>query len=121
MARARGKKGQFVKRTTKRRRAVAKKSRHRSGRRFTLPVAVLAGAAVGAGNVIGALPHGPQFTLNKLAVIYLGLDPGTGNFNWRWMWHGTLPLVFGVGVHMIASRLGVNRLLARSGIPILRL
>ena len=99
---------------------MAKKKKHHKKRGFTIPIAVVAGAGVGLGHIINAIQEGGfAFAMQKLAVIYLGYSPVDGKFNLSWMRSGTWPLAAGIGAHIIASKLGVNRALARV-IPVLR-
>lgn len=96
--------------------------RKHSKRKFTLPLAVVAGFAPGATFAYtGLKAGGVTGGMNNLAYAYGGFDAGTGKFNMAGLYRGTIPAVGGFIIHMIASRLGVNRALASAGIPILRI
>lgn len=126
MAKAqRNKKGQFLKttkRTTNKRGSNVAKSKSHRRRRFTLPIAVVAGLMPGIANVFGGFQVGGlEGAAQTATVIYTGLDPNTGQWNFNFMGRGTIPILIGVLVHRIASGLGINRAIARAGIPVVRI
>lgn len=93
----------------------------RHNRKFTLPIAIVAGFIPGvtktiAGFQTGGLQGGARVAGN----IYLGYDMDTAKFNFALMRHGLGPVILGTIVHKVAGILGVNRAIARAGIPILR-
>lgn len=102
---------------------MAKKSKHRKKRGFTVPIAVAAGASVGIANVLNAIkpgvPIGTAISF-EASRAYLGFNTISNTWNMGDMWRGTFPLFIGLGVHKVASKLGVNRMLASAGIPIFR-
>lgn len=101
--------------------ANAKKKTHRR-KKFTLALGIVAGFAPGVMHVATAFQQaGPAWALNKASVVYLGYDPNSGQFNPGWMKWGTYPLIGGLILHKVASMLGVNRMLAQAGVPIIRL
>jgi hypothetical protein len=59
---------------------------------------------------------------NELKWRYLGID-GNGNFNVMGMLGGTVPLILGGLVHKFVggAPLNVNRMLAQSGLPVIRI
>lgn len=97
--------------------------------KFNLPVAVIAGFAPGAGRLIYHATHndyGQGNPISNVGVeagrIFLGYDSRTGQFDARNMMYGLLPVILGGMVHkFIGGTLGLNRTLARSGVPLLRL
>lgn len=108
------------------------RTRKKKGRKkgFTLPVAVMAGFVPGLSRLGTHFSnpglHGASNGFEAVGIeagrIYLGYDPRDGSWNWRLMALGTLPILVGGVVHkFIGGKLGVNRMLASSGIPIIRL
>lgn len=98
------------------------KKRSRSGKKFTLSLAAVAGfAPLGkaiyddfkTGNGVSDVPY----TLSAALTGYNMVDK---------KWHashlmvGLVPISAGVLVHKIANKIGINRMLAQSGMPVLR-
>ena len=106
--------------TRYRTRTVRAKRRSKAG--FTLPLAVVGGFAPLAVHAlddyqVGGLPH-----LGKgLAVRTTGYMIDTGKFEWSYLGQGLFPILAGLLVHKVAGKLGVNRTLARAGIPFVRI
>lgn len=94
---------------------------------MTIPIAPIAGLAAG---MIGG-PNSPlSFAMSGnweqlgTAVVarYTGYNMNTGGFDWGSLSVGLGPLVTGIAVHkVVGGWLGVNRMLARSKVPIVRL
>ena len=102
-----------------RRRSYSRPRVHRK-QKFTLPLAVVAGfvpLAVGVWNRRSSATAIGQYVQGALT----GIDPATGSFNLALLRGGTLPIVGGFAVHKIASMLGINRAIARAGIPVIRI
>lgn len=98
-----------------------KKSKRRAHKKFTVPVAVLAGFLPGATATISDFQqYGMQGAGVMISRRYIGYDPQTNRFIPNMMWGGTFPLILGLIVHKAASMLGVNRALANAGIPVVR-
>lgn len=104
-----------------RKRKLAKK-KERKARSFTLPLAPIVGLGAGlsvpiqdlmAGNYKGAIEGATR--------NYTGYDPVSGQWNASYLWNGAVPLLIGILVHKIASKLGVNRVLGQAGVPIIRI
>lgn len=96
--------------------------RRGGGRRrakFSLPVAIVAGFIPPAAGVWSRRSSATAVG-EFLKGAFIGLD-STGSFRPALLRDGALPVVGGFIAHMIASRLGINRALARAGIPILRI
>lgn len=110
----------------KRRRAVAVRRGKIFGRarvsrkaKFTLPLAVVAGfVPVGMG--LWANRGSVTGMANQLRSGFLGLNEN-GSFQWANLKGGLLPVGSGILVHMIAGKLGINRAIARAGIPFIRI
>ena len=91
--------------------------RGRRRTKMTIPLAVVAGfvpIAVGVYNRRSSSQSMADFLLSSFTGI------SNGQFNIQNMRTGLFPIAGGFLVHMIASRLGINRTLARAGIPLLR-
>lgn len=109
-------------------RSVAKRKRRRQG--FSIPLAPIAGLACGLltnsqgwSPVEFALAGNWQFAVAALAQNYLGFDPISGKIDLLMMKNGTLPLVLGLMIHkFVGGRpLNANAMLARAGVPLIRI
>ena len=103
-------------------------AKHRGGhhRSFTLPMATLGGLAAGMYWPIQNLMAGDYAgALDSIAWRYAGIagvKSGNPHFDAGGLMGGAVPLVAGVLISkFIGGKLGVNRAIARTGIPILRL
>jgi len=95
----------------------AKKSRRRTG--MKIPLAVVAGfMPLGAG--IWQRKADPRALGGYVLGSLTGYQPGAG-WNTQFMSEGALPILAGFTAHWLAGRLGVNRLLGRAGIPLIRI
>lgn len=101
---------------------MAKKNRRSNGKKgITIPLAVVAGFAVPTRYVSYKFQsEGWRGGLKEMTKVFTGLQDD-GNWNITHLKYGTLPVVLGLTVHKVMSALGVNRLLAQSGIPIVRI
>jgi hypothetical protein len=90
---------------------------------MTFPLAVIAGLAPGAARAIdGFKRDGVRGAGYTLANDFTGYDPYQGKWSLTEMRRGLLPLAIGIMVHkVVGGKLGVNRALAASGIPYIRL
>lgn len=92
--------------------------------KFTLPVAALAGfAPLVKGAYDGYQSGGFNGALAEVSVATTGYNPIYHNWNLTWaLKRGWLPIIAGIAVHkFVGGRLGVNKMLARAGVPIIRL
>jgi len=64
----------------------------------------------GTHDLVGSVSKGLQTAL-------LGHNPDNNTWAWGNAKIGLLPLAAGVGIHKLAGKFGVNRALARAGIP----
>lgn len=97
------------------------KSKRRSRKKFTLPVAVIAGFLPGVGASISDFQtYGMKGATTMMSRRYIGFDPQSNTFRPGMMWGGTFPLLLGLIVHKVAVIMGVNRALASAGIPFVR-
>lgn len=98
----------------------AKRSRKRRG--TTIPIAVIAPLAAEGFKVGGALISGDtRKAAEYLVADYTGYNINSNDFRVDRLKHGLLPLLIGGGVHKLASKLGINRMLASSGVPWIRI
>lgn len=108
--------------------------RYRSAKRrgkkpgFTLPLAVVAGFGPVAvrtwqyGNYYGWLGN-ENSGLAEFSRDMIGINPYSTPVKfegWR-LQYGLLPVAIGLGIHKVASMLGINRMIARAGIPVVRI
>lgn len=98
----------------------SRRHRNRNGN-MTLPLGIIAGFAPGAMRMwnnrgsMGSLAH-------EAGAIYLGYNTYDGTFQPDYMKFGTLPIVLGFLVHWLAGeKFGINRMLSRAKVPILRI
>jgi hypothetical protein len=102
---------------------MAKAVARRKAPRMTIPLAVLAGFLPLAGVTMTSLKQGgPELAGYNLVSNLTGYDIPTKTWNWQYMQKGTIPIVAGILAHkLIGQKLGVNRILARAGVPLFRL
>lgn len=91
---------------------------------FTLPLAAIAGFVpmVSYAYNVGYKGEGIQGFGKQIVYQTTGYDPYSGTWHWDGIQRGLGPVVLGLLVHkLVGGRMGVNRMLARAGVPILRL
>jgi len=97
-----------------------RRSFSRGKTKFTLPLAVVAGfVPVGVG--IWNRRSSAQGIADYLQAGFTGITPGTGQFSFANLKQGLMPVTAGFLVHMVAGKLGINRAIARAGIPLIRI
>jgi len=98
-----------------------RKSKHHA-KKMTIPLAIVGGIVPGLAYTYSGWQSG-GFTgaTNNLSGAYTGYNPTTRTWNIASMRWGTFPLLGGIFVHKIAAALGVNRAIAKSGIPFFRI
>jgi hypothetical protein len=95
---------------------------------MTIPIAPIVGIAQTVLNftqpgysVVGALAQGNfSDALKHLGFNVLGLD-NDGVFHAADFVQNWTPAMVGIGVHITASKLGVNRMLAKANVPYIRI
>lgn len=98
-----------------------KRAKRRSKGGMTLPIAVLAGFVPLALNAKKDYDDGGLQVLGKgLVLRTTGMNTETLKWMPEYLMQGVGPIVVGVFVHKLASKLGINRGLARAGVPFLR-
>jgi len=90
---------------------------------MTVPVAVVAGLTPLAASAIRGWQNETFRGMGKEVLYALtGVDiDNDPHFNPSFMINGTIPLLGGILVHKLAGKLGVNRAIASTGIPYLRI
>jgi hypothetical protein len=89
---------------------------------FTLPLAIVAGLSVPAVQMWEARSGGLSAVSRTASKVMTGYDYSTGTFKLSDMSMGLVPVIVGYMVHwLIGGRLGVNRAIARTGIPFIRI
>lgn len=98
------------------------KGRGRGRGGFTIPVAVLAGfGPMVADTIHGYQTGGLASASNDLLANVTGYDARAKAWSFGLLAKGMGPVVAGIMVHKLAGRLGVNRALAKAGVPFLRI
>lgn len=102
---------------------MAKARTRRAKAQMTIPVAALAGFLPLAGVVATSFQQGGiQLVGNNLVSNLTGYDIPSKTWKLAYMEKGLIPIVAGLLAHkVIGQKLGVNRMLARSGVPFIRL
>ena len=97
-----------------------RKRRKRNG--ITIPLAVVAGIVPTGIKVYEARGGGVSGMAREAGRILTGWDFWNGQWVPGAMRYGLGPMLGGVAVHwLVGQKLGVNRLIARSGLPVLRI
>lgn len=98
------------------------KKKHRR-KQFTLPVAAIAGfAPIAIHTYQGFKAGGLAGGLNDLSAYTTGYVPVDNKWKAAHLVEGMTPVIVGGLVHKyIGGRLGVNRMLASAGVPVIRL
>jgi len=89
----------------------------------TVPIGIIAGLLPGVTRTFATFQaSGAQQASNEALAIYSGYDPQTRQFSVANMSFGLLPLIAGLVLHrVVGGMLGVNRTLAQSKVPLLRI
>lgn len=102
------------------------KAKSRGGRRkskITIPLAVVGGFVPMGAKLLSDWNqyHDINIITRELGQFTTGFDWTTGKFSLGGLRYGLLPIVAGFGVHYMASKFGINKAIARAGIPFLRI
>lgn len=102
---------------------MAKKKIFRKSKAFTIPIAPVAGLIAGIADPIDMAIHGNYYgAMEQTSMNYTGYSIAAKNWDIGRMWNGLVPLVVGILVHKyIGVKLGVNKALARAGVPLIRI
>jgi hypothetical protein len=107
----------------RRRRSLTRYSKPRAKAKFTLPLAVVLGFAPLAYHTwwhykAGGMNEAVRYGVNDMT----GYDMVTSTWQPASMARGLLPILLGFGLHkFVGGSLGLNRAIARAGIPVLRI
>lgn len=101
---------------------MARKKSRRNNKSFTLPLAVVGGFMPLAVHAlddyrVAGLPH----VAKGICVRTTGYMIDTGKFEFGYLMQGMGPIVAGTLVHKLAGKLGINRMIAAAGIPVVRI
>lgn len=99
------------------------RTKRRNGKEgFTLPVAILAGFVPLGAKLWNARGGGMTEIARQASRSLFGFDGSDNTFSFKWMGNGLLPIIGGALIHkLVGQRMGVNAMLRRSGVPLLRL
>lgn len=104
---------------------MAKKRAARKSNKFTLPLAVIGGFAPLGLNLLGATKRALAGDLagasQEIVIRTTGYNTDTKSWNGAVFAETYVPILAGFVVHKLAGRLGVNRAIAKAGVPILRI
>lgn len=101
--------------------------KHHSRPKFTLPLAVVAGLS---SPIVRTFNSGRQYGLTSpdgaiaefsRTMIGINVMANPIQFEWWRLRYGLMPVLLGLGVHKLANMTGVNRMLARAHVPIVRI
>jgi hypothetical protein len=102
-------------------RAAKRTLRHKS-KGMTIPLAAVAGFVPLASISLKAYKEGGlEAVAPTMCSVLTGYEPRNKSFNIMYMKDGTIPIIGGLLVHKLASKLGINRMLAQAGVPLLRI
>lgn len=106
---------------------VASAKRHRRHPRMTISLAIIAGLAPVTASTIAHGRYygmtGKEGAISEFSRTIIGIDPydpGAGWQSWR-LKYGLYPILIGMVVHKIAGWTGLNRMMAKAGIPVVRI
>ena len=108
-------------------RAYTRAFRSRGKKKFTVSLLTIAGLAPGALNAWNAYQGGAPYgtgvksALHSLTYDYTGYDNNARTWSLDGMKRGLLPLALGLAGHKLANKIGINRMFAQAGIPVVRL
>lgn len=102
--------------------AKSKENNKRKSKQMTIPIAVVAGFSIPAAKAWeGFKGSGISGAVAMLSRGFTGYAPWAGTWDYRDLKMGLLPVIVGMAVHKVASALGINRALASTGIPLVRI
>jgi hypothetical protein len=103
---------------------MAKRRRRGGSRKFTLPLAPIAGLAAGLWQPIEFAMKGDWFSAAEtLGTAYTGYSIQQNNWEAQRLLRGLVPLMIGGIVHKFVGGppLNINKMLARAGVPVIRI
>jgi hypothetical protein len=110
----------------RRRRSVFVRRVGRRAKKTTISLAVLAGFAPTAafaleGFRVGGDQGGLTEAAHRITMRLTGYEWKGGGWHAGELFKGLGPLLLGAGVHKLANRFGINRMIASAGIPLFRI
>ena len=109
------------------RRYIGRSYGRRGKRKFTLPLAIVAGFASPIGRTYSHFQTngfmGPEGAIGEFSRIMTGFNPydSAVGFQGYRLRYGLVPVLVGFGIHKLAGMVGINRMLANAGIPVIRI
>ncbi len=102
---------------------MAKATTHRRSKGMTVPVAVLAGfAPLATYAYLDFKQGGVKLAGEGMLARLTGINLNADHYDWAAMGQGLFPILGGLLVHKyIGGKMGVNRMLANAGVPLIRL
>lgn len=103
---------------------MAKKTKRRRRNKFTLPLTVAGPIVLTGLNAVQKAQEMNSITWGaaELGATLTGYHPLVAD---KWSFgrlkKGLIPILFGAGAHKLANAFGINRFLARAGVPIIRI
>jgi hypothetical protein len=91
---------------------------------MSIPLALVAGISVPLLQVVSSIPNGangPNGYMDVTQRIFTGSSPSYPGFNAGWFKWSYYPILVGAFAHWLAGKAGVNKAIARSGIPLIRI
>jgi hypothetical protein len=106
----------------RRTRTIVRRVGHRA-KKMTIPLAIVGGFVPMGSDLVSAYKVGGiEAMLGHVSLCTTGYDPADGK--WKPMFAAKYlygPVLLGAFVHKAANRLGINRMLASAGVPLLRI
>jgi len=98
------------------------KAKRRRSRSFTIPITVAVPTAyVLYNSALYAINQSPQVALEKTTKWFTGYSLETGKWSWQNLKLGLFPILGGVIAHKVAGKLGINKAIASTGMPWIRI
>jgi hypothetical protein len=99
-----------------------KKNKFRSKKSMSVSLALVAGFVPYVSHEYDLFTqYGGRVALRYAAKPFVPFDPDTGKFETNDLKYGLYPVAIGAAVHYVASKAGINRMIARAGIPFIRI
>lgn len=100
----------------------ARKSGKHHKKPFTISLAIVGGfVPLALFAYDGMVTKGPVNAASRIAMRLTGYDTTQEKFYWKELVKGWTPILAGIIGHKVANKLGINRMIAQAGIPILRI
>lgn len=110
-----------TKKKTKRRYNFSRRFRTHSRPKMTIPITVVAGFVPGVTYLYSQRGAGLAQVGNEAGRIYTGYDANQKKWSASNLRQGAIPVLIGMLAHKIANMTGVNAMLSRNRIPLIRI